>query len=718
MAQPQQQQQQRKEGPREAVRAFGRFFADAGRLVSQQAREAQDALVLLRHSQRFGGEDLPAWQQQIDGGASQTDSGLISSALSVEVLKAADLCQPRFGDLSAYCALTVLPGGVPWQAQAGSDVRQINTSVVLRDRHPQWGSTCTVPLPLQNSASENNERLELAVRVMNAGAIRSDRLLGEIRVPLVDDMRGAGTYRLQGGGHASISLRWSKREPQAVVAPADSHVAACPRRSGSDGPFEDAFAFWSAHLQGSNEDAAASAAQELGLLLAAGGAGGSSSSSSSSGAGACSSALIDELFLQAPLAKLLSCGGEVVGSLLPIVSGRVYDMSPYARSRLVGALAEHIVRPGTALSTKCDEELLCHVLQSTRGRDLIELKALIDKGGADHDLRHAVFVAVVDQAAREAVLAHFEAEAKLVEQPLHVLSDIDMTVWIGTFGSGGPKFPSGVVPGSMPLFQSLGGRVAFLSARPPIWEGRTRRMLMDDVGIAEAVVLPGTLKAVVQTIFQPNHGHRAMGERKFEVFLQYAQLHPQARFVFVGDSGEGDIDFALAFMTCLGDGLAKDRRDRAALIHDVVQSDGVAPRTPAARRAELRLGGVHVFDTFAGAALELHQHGFLDANGLRTAAHGCLEDFGQIQMEEFCSPEVFETRRSELLRDLRAVNAALRSADAGAAHAPTGTVTNLDDSKATSGPTEETADVSGAPDTAVSSSNDAQLHEAQASSAS
>jgi len=694
--QQQQQQKQRKEGPRDAVRAFGRFFADAGRAVQQQAREAQDALVLLRHSQRCGGEDLPAWQQQFDGGAFQPDSGC-SSALSVEVLKAADLCQPRFSDLSAYCVMTVLPRGVPWQARAGNEVRQINTSVVLRDRHPQWGSTCTVPLPLQNSAPENNEGLELAVRVMNAGAIRSDRLLGEIRVPLVGDMLGASTYRLQGGGHASISLRWSKREPQVDASTADSHVETCPQHPGANGPFEDALAFWSAHLHSSNQDAAP-AAQELGMLLSAGGAGGSSSSSS--GGGGCSCALIDELFLQAPVAKMLSCGGETAESLLPIVASRINDMSPYARSRLVGTLAEHIVRTGTTLSTKAEEELLCHVLQSTRGRDLIELKALIDKGGADHDLRHTVFVAIADQAAREAVLAHFEAEATLLEQPLHVLSDIDMTVWIGTFGSGGPKFPSGVVPGSMPLFESLGGRVAFLSARPPIWEGRTRRMLMDDVGIAEAVVLPGTLKAVVQTIFQPGHGHRAMGERKLEVFAQYAQLHPQARFIFIGDSGEGDIDFALAFMTCLGVGLAKDRRDRAAVIHDVVQPDGVAPRTPAARRAELRLGGVHVFDTFAGAALELHRLGFLDADGLRTAAHGCLEDFGQIQMEEFCSPEVFETRRAELLRDLRAVNAAMRNADAGAAKTPAGSVSNPD------GPTVEAASVSEAPGTAASSSND------------
>ena len=105
----------------------------------------------------------------------------------------------------------------------------------------------------------------------------------------------------------------------------------------------------------------------------------------------------------------------------------------------------------------------------------------------------------------------------------------------------------------MALFEAIGGRITFLSARPPVWEGRTamgksapsrapagcrtknneswtniampsvgllqaasrfrcracalrlrtRKMLLDEVGIAEAVVLPGSMKAVVQTLFQP-----------------------------------------------------------------------------------------------------------------------------------------------------------------------------------------------------------------------
>ena len=100
-----------------------------------------------------------------------------------------------------------------------------------------------------------------------------------------------------------------------------------------------------------------------------------------------------------------------------------------------------------------------------------------------------------------------------------------------------------------------------------------RRLLVDDVGIAEAVVLPGSLKAVAQVLFAPEQARQAMAERKTEVFGQFATLHPEARFVFIGDSGEGDIDFAEEFMA------RTDGPVRAALIHDVVRHPS-AKNTP------------------------------------------------------------------------------------------------------------------------------------------
>ena len=83
----------------------------------------------------------------------------------------------------------------------------------------------------------------------------------------------------------------------------------------------------------------------------------------------------------------------------------------------------------------------------------------VDAAGGGRDLRHTIYSVVSDQAQltrlltgptrllldqslsqvkRESLLGHFIAEAaELTSLPVHILSDIDMTVWVGTFGAGG-----------------------------------------------------------------------------------------------------------------------------------------------------------------------------------------------------------------------------------------------------------------------------------------
>ena len=44
---------------------------------------------------------------------------------------------------------------------------------------------------------------------------------------------------------------------------------------------------------------------------------------------------------------------------------------------------------------------------------------------------------MVHEARRAALLKHFEEEAERLEDfPLHILADIDQTVFVGTFGAG------------------------------------------------------------------------------------------------------------------------------------------------------------------------------------------------------------------------------------------------------------------------------------------
>lgn len=291
----------------------------------------------------------------------------------------------------------------------------------------------------------------------------------------------------------------------------------------------------------------------------------------------------------------------------------------------------------------------------------MELKRLVDAGGDGSDLRNLVFTAISGEDSRKQLLSHFHAEAtSFGERPTHVLADIDMTLWYGTFGTGGPKYPKGTVPGAMPLFAALGGRVAFLSARPPIWQSQTRGLLQNDIGIAEATVLPGSLGTIVRSLFQPDKASRVMAEQKAESFVQFAGLYPEARFVFIGDSGEGDVEFANVFMRGGGEDAEQDVTQRVALIHDITDSDGVRPKTTKIERASLQSRGIFVFDTYAGAAIMLYRLGFLDQDGLKIVAQGSVQEFSDICPENFASQAVFRARHSEFTRDMQEVNAALR----------------------------------------------------------
>jgi len=374
---------------------------------------------------------------------------------------------------------------------------------------------------------------------------------------------------------------------------------------------------------------------------------------------------VNELILQAPLAwALASDGADLV---VEAISGSLDLLEPLARSRLAGVLLEQLKQgssddnPTAAGKARKKEKLVWQLLKTSLGDSLMELKRLIDTAGTGQNL-----LSVCGEISPElctSLMDHFLVEgSKVMRKPIHVLSDIDMTVWVGTFGAGGPKFPQGPIPGALQLFQALGGRITFLSARPPVWESRTRGALLDDIGIAEATVLQGTLENVVRCLFQPAEARRGMGQQKEKAFNEFVDLYPEARFVFFGDSGEGDVDFALAFMQDAA-GAAAVSVGRVALIHDVVGADGVEPKTSPEEREALGRRGVHVFDTYVGAALHLFRLGILDEGQLRRAAQSCADELYERAPGEFRSLDVSKARTEELRRDLDAMAAVLGAGD-------------------------------------------------------
>eukprot|EP00434_Breviolum_minutum_P041070 symbB.v1.2.036528.t1/scaffold5180.1/size30082/4 len=297
----------------------------------------------------------------------------------------------------------------------------------------------------------DSEPVELCLRVMDAGGLRGDRMVGEARVTL-SESRGCGTFRLLGGGYATLSFRWSIPEKLHLEEPREGP-------SAEEAAFERAVSFW-ARQDLSTSTGITHAQLELAALLA--------TESAAESKEASMQLDMNELILQAPLSALLLNdldpreiqGVEVQSagshSLMTVLSEHLALFTPLAGSRLIGALVEKLPNfrgsvpledPSFLVVQRCGEaweELLCKIFLHFKGSELIELKRLIDAAGGGHDLRHAVYSVITYEVRRSAVLKHFSDEAeKLEEFPLHILSDIDQTVVIGTFGAGGPKFPIG-----------------------------------------------------------------------------------------------------------------------------------------------------------------------------------------------------------------------------------------------------------------------------------
>ncbi|CAE8671158.1 unnamed protein product [Polarella glacialis] len=669
--------------------------SEAHQAVARAANDAHDNRILHKQKSAFA-----------EGSSAPIDSGI--ARIRVEVVAAADLQAPSVGSLDPYCKVTVGRQGVPWSVKVKSNP-EARLPVALRQGHPRWEAACVLALPPEDCLSRSSS--ELTVRVMDARAVRQDTVLGEARVPLeFGESAGCRTVRLLGGGFASLSLRWFVLEAgQEDIGSLQNLEASHQELAAQQGldtllrksPFEGACAFWNYHSS-SDDDLMAERLEALALSMSC--CPGQSlavvdserslgaTSSSAHGypgddrsgsklakalpianrsmgvlaAGSDDRSGWNELLLQAPLIRVLGVDSGRCVAVLRAISNQLSCLEALARSRLVGALVARLQKGFSNEAFRARAEFMLHELLTTsEGDKLMELKKLIDTAGTGHNLLSMCAV-LSTESLRASLLGHFCAQAVIIKaRPVHVLSDIDMTVWVGVFGAGGPKFPKGPVPGALSLFEALGGRITFLSARPPLWESRTRGALLNDIGIAEANILQGTLQNVVRVLVQPEEAHRGMGEQKEKVFNQFAALHPEARFVFFGDSGEGDVDFSLAFVKGqpLAEFSSSPRAERVALIHDVVGADGVTPKTDLERRKMLDYAGVYVFDTYIGAAERLYRLGFLDEWSLRQLSQSCVDEFAQIPEDTFHSPEVFCARQAELRRDMQCANITLTTLD-------------------------------------------------------
>ncbi|WP_437724322.1 phosphatase domain-containing protein [Sorangium sp. So ce861] len=351
---------------------------------------------------------------------------------------------------------------------------------------------------------------------------------------------------------------------------------------------------------------------------------------------------LDELLVLLDVPALLGdvddrlLGPDNRTALLELLTAeRLGDLGVPARAALASALQRG--RTG-----RRDEQALRRLWLGTRGEDLTRLKNALDGRGRYHDLHQLFYHDIDDDDLREELLAHIAAEAVPTGE-VKILSDIDDTFYANWKDARYPK--KTVYPGVLQFYAELdrgpgpepgrAGDLTFVTARPGdrlgLVEDATLRALAARGQLA-ATVLAGSFSRLI--------GNRAIAEKKLENFLEYRRLYPEYGFVFVGDSGQGDIHFGQRMLELAPEAV------QAIFIHDVVA-------TPERARQELAVGGVHLFDTYLGAAAVALERGLLGPEGAARVAEAALEAFAAIA---FPSHEGREPRRLEMIRDVARLN--------------------------------------------------------------
>lgn len=311
---------------------------------------------------------------------------------------------------------------------------------------------------------------------------------------------------------------------------------------------------------------------------------------------------------------------------------RLADLGVGARVALLRALQR-------GRTSAADEAAIGAILCGTRGPPLARLKAAFDAGDDYRDLHQLVFSDVDDDALRRRIVAHLAAEAPSLPAARTLLSDIDDTFYANWKDD---RFPGKTVyPGVHAFYEALSPDVVFVTARPGdragLVEDHTLSALRER-GLARPRALCGTFSSAL--------GNDRIARQKYKSFCEYRSVYPERRFVFVGDSGQGDVAFGRMLLDDPSGSVD------AVFIHDVVA-------TPAVERARLAGCNVHLFETYVGAALVAHGLGLADAVALARVVEAAHEALAAVR---FDSEAQKHDRLAELARDIGRAREAIGAA--------------------------------------------------------
>ena len=297
-----------------------------------------------------------------------------------------------------------------------------------------------------------------------------------------------------------------------------------------------------------------------------------------------------------------------------------------------------------------EQVVVTKVLLATRGEELTRLKSHIDRGPDGATLHRLIYRDISDEVLRQALLAHFAREARSADgQSSHVprdrvrvLSDIDDTLIRSLCDERYKKHA--LIPGVLEFYRALSagarahdaealapGEVTFLSARPRELSSVSYSSLLNPLFAAHASQISGySLLPAPRAYPGIANVHEVQAFAKFRNFVQLAALYPESDFVFVGDSGQGDM---------LGGELMlyhQPERLRGVFVHQLV-TDGKHsmfcphPRSP--KDLDRGVSRLIFFDTYIGAAAQAHEWGLISDDSLFEVAKAAIETLNQHENE-------------------------------------------------------------------------------------
>ncbi|MFV0405549.1 MAG: phosphatase domain-containing protein [Propioniciclava sp.] len=253
-------------------------------------------------------------------------------------------------------------------------------------------------------------------------------------------------------------------------------------------------------------------------------------------------------------------------------------------------------------TSAADAQAILAIFHSALGEDLTHLKNAMNMRTDSHDLEGLVFGDIRGRRLRASILEHIATQAVGIHPgEAKILCDIDDTVVASLHEH---RFPRGsIYPGVLAFLDALDhgpgaqpfslGDLTFVTARPSdafgIIENHTRASLRR-AGVADHSVLTGSVLNLLT--------HDLMAGRKLRNIEHYHALFPEYPLVFIGDSGQGDIQVGELMWERFPGAIS------LIVIHDVVG-------LPRAERERLGRRGIQVVDTYIGAAGVARDRGLL-----------------------------------------------------------------------------------------------------------